>query len=227
MDMLPRKALNTLKTRLSQIEQEIKDLNAFYRSTTTKSGSAGQRTELEARVKRKRRLLELAIREAFLRFMASIMQNYKAFQRTVTRRPDVKAIDRNLAKFFDCEAFVRSKDAQCHRFYAELTRTQLFYDCIMNLSFTSELEPALADAFYFFAEVCSKLAASPTSPSSNTSGGPIGGDELRLLELNECENSQTVVVLPPTSSSSNSTSTNDQNDDVSTSNPIVIEQITF
>lgn len=198
--MLPRKALNALKTRLTQIENDIKELNAFYRQATTSLTNSGlSRAELEARVKRKRRLLELSIREAFLRFMAQMLANYKLFQRTVTRRPDMRAIDRNLTKFFDCDGFIRSKETQCQPFYRELTRTQLFYDCIMNLSFTSELEISLADSFYFFAEVCSKLGLAQ-SPSGVNSSHAINDDSVKLLELNESDNGQTVVVLPPSTS---------------------------
>lgn len=204
--MLPRKALNALKTKLGQIENEIKELNMAYRMNGL------SRAEMETRVKRRRRKLELAIREAFLRFMASVLANYKSYQLTVTRRPDLKAIDRNLTKFFDCEGFVRSKEAQCQFFYSELTKTQLFYDCIMNLSFTSELEPSLADAFYFFTEICGRLGAATSTASSHLqpasphqhnaqwlqpASPTTEHDIMRLLELYEPENSQTVVVLPP------------------------------
>ena len=61
------------------------------------------RPDLESKLKRKKLQLNIEIQEAFLRFMASILHNYKTFLRTVTRRPDIKAIDRNLATFFDCE----------------------------------------------------------------------------------------------------------------------------
>lgn len=74
----------------------------------------------------------------------------------------------------------------CQLFYKELTRTQLFYDCIMNLSFASELEPGLADAFAFFAEICSKL-----NSQSNRD------EDIRLIDLNESSNNQTVFVLKP------------------------------
>lgn len=57
----------------------------------------------------------------------------------------------------------------------------------MNLSFTSELEPALADGFAFFADQCSKL-----NPQLNRE------DETRILfDLNDLSNSQTVVIMPP------------------------------
>ena len=69
--------------------------------------SIGQRNDQDPRYRRRRRELELSIREAFLRFMTSIMHDYKQFMRTVTRRPDTKALDRNLKTFFDCEGILK------------------------------------------------------------------------------------------------------------------------
>ena len=153
-----------------------------------------QRQEAELRrMKRQERLFELAIREAFLRFMATIWHNYKSFLRTNTRKPGTKAIDRNLAKFFDTEGFVRSKEAACQPFYRELCSTQLFYDCIMNLSFASELEPTLADAFAFFAELCSRI-----NPAANTADEPMS--HMRVIEMlgyQRTVSDQTVVVMAP------------------------------
>lgn len=194
--MLPRKPLNILKTKLAQIEQSIRELNVYRTSDLGVSGLS--RPELEARIKRTRRMLELAIREAFLKFMAQILANYKSFQLTVSKRPDMKAKDRNLTKFFDSESFIRSKDTQCQTFYRELTRTQLFYDCIMNLSFTTELDSSLADSFFFFAEICNRLSVPNHLINSPTSPTGVKNEDEKLLELYECENGQTVVVLPPT-----------------------------
>jgi hypothetical protein len=55
----------------------------------------------------------------------------------------------------------------------------------MNLSFTSELHIELADSFAFFSDLCSKYLSIQN----------VG--EMRLLDLNEYENNQTVVILPP------------------------------
>jgi hypothetical protein len=129
--------------------------------------------------------------------MVNILHNYKAFQRTVTRRPDIKAIDRNLSKFFDCEGFIRSKEASCQYFYRELTKTQLFYDCIMNLSFASELEPALTDGFELFAQLCSKIVQQQQEQQHHQARDLDESATTTILELNEHENNQTVVILPP------------------------------
>ena len=100
LKILPKKPLAILKAKLTQIEVELRNVNEF-RVQNAKNTS--NKTEIDLKIKRKERLLDLMIREAFLRFMASILQNYKTFLRTVTRKPDIKAIDRNLSKFFDSE----------------------------------------------------------------------------------------------------------------------------
>ena len=86
---------------------DIDELTASYNANKDSAATQGKGTnhneEQDPKYRRRRRQLELAIREAFLRFMTSVMQNYKQFMRTVTRRPNQTALDRNLASFFDCE----------------------------------------------------------------------------------------------------------------------------
>jgi len=199
--ILPKRPLTVLKDRLTQLYKEIENLTAANKDPSKPL------TEQEQRYRRRRiRELELAIREAFLRFafnnllnlikiknsnifvilincrfMVSIMHNYKQFLRTVTRRPNQTALDRNLATFFDCEGFVRSKEPSSRVFFQELIKTQLFYDCVMNLSFATELDQSLIDSFAFFSECCSRSIR----------------DDERFLELYEPASS-TVVILPPT-----------------------------
>ena len=52
------------------------------------------------------RVCEIEIREAFLRFMTSLLHNYKAYLRTGTRRPDINAKDRNLSTYYDIDGFI-------------------------------------------------------------------------------------------------------------------------
>ncbi len=59
----------------------------------------------------------------------------------------------------------------------------MFYDCIMNFSFVTELEPSLAQSFNFFADCCTKFLTIK--------------EEDQLLEFNVSNNPQTVVILPP------------------------------
>lgn len=127
--MLPKKAFNQLKNKLIQIANEIERLNELkVYNLQNKNLNQSNRQDIEARLKNMDRNLELTIREAFLKFMVSILQNYKTFQRTLTRRPDIKAIDRNLSKFFDCEgsfniSFFKNlnlNDLNCFKLYQGL-----------------------------------------------------------------------------------------------------------
>jgi hypothetical protein len=182
IEMLPKRPLRVLRERLQQLNMEV---NKLYKRSYNKSNINNSRNDADI-LKKRERQISLAIREAFLRFMAAILNDYKLFLKTVIRRPDTKVLDRNLAKFFDFEGFLNKKEAACQEFYKKLIETQLFYDCIMNLSFTSELEPSLAYAFTFFAECCSKVNAMSYK-----------GEDIRLLNI-ESRNDQTVFVLPPT-----------------------------
>ncbi|CAM6002406.1 unnamed protein product, partial [Sphagnum balticum] len=204
LKMMPKQALSALRSRLLQLNERIErvyGLSGAIRvndppgsSNSSNATSPAARSDAEARFKREKRALDLAIRECFLRFMTACLHNYKAFMRTVTKRPDTRQQDRNLAAFFNCDGFVQSKERAAQMFYRELTKTQLFYDCIMNLTFASELDPALADAFGHFDECCRRATHAAAAGNS--------GDMSPLLELNDLNaNHQTVVVLPPSVSS--------------------------
>ncbi|CAF0721231.1 unnamed protein product [Brachionus calyciflorus] len=175
--ILPRRVVNYLRDKLTNI---LTDLHQLYRERNSMQTNSNRE---EVEIKKRLRNLELSIRETFLKAMAHILSNYKQFLRTVTRRPDVRAIDRNISKFFDIEGFLKSHSSS-QQFYNELIRTQLFYDCIMNLSFTSELELSLAESYALFADLCSKINQNPY-------------DEIKLMMLNNSINSQTVVLFPP------------------------------
>jgi hypothetical protein len=121
--------------------------------------------------------------------MTSILSNYKAYFITGTRKPDIKALDRNLNQYYDCTSFVNSKDASTLFFYNEMIRTQLFYDFIMNISFISELDAQLADALVYFDECCAKVKQNNSTQI--------------VLDSNILLNDQTVVILPPAENDSN------------------------
>lgn len=161
----------------------MEDINQlFYKKFSIKEPTKNQEIEF----KNQFRKLELSIREAFLKAMACFLFDYKSFLRTATSRPDLKAIDRNIEKYFDKEKFLYSKTFLEKTFYKELIQTQLFYDCIMNLSFTSELDPALAQSFMVFSDICSKMNRNSYKD-----------DQIKLIPLNSSGDSQTIVMLAP------------------------------
>jgi hypothetical protein len=133
---LPKKAVNVLKSRFNILANEINFLTNRKRDLN-RIGKTTIKEELE--IKRRERECEIEIREAFLRFMTSLLHNYKAYLRTGMRRPDIKAKDRNLSTYYDIDGFIRSRDSSSQAFYRELVQTQLFNDFIINISFLSEL----------------------------------------------------------------------------------------
>lgn len=182
---MPKRAVNTLKNRLNSLSNEINDLMQIKRELN-KVGYLKIKDDIE--IKRRERECEISIREEFLRFMIAILQNYKSYLRTGTRRPDIKAKDRNISTYYDISAFIRSRDSSSQSFYKELVQTQLFNDFIINISFLSELDQTIADSLAFFDDCCNRVV------NSNTS----------LLKLNRFINDQTIVILPPEPLSNNS-----------------------
>jgi len=183
---MPKKSLTDLQNNLTKISQELEKVVEMEHHFNSALQDRFLASDLEGKIRKRKQILNTLIREAFLKFMVSILHSYKKFLKTVTRKPNLKALDRNLNTYFDCEGFIRHMEKEnqpCNYFFKELVRTQLFYDCIMNLSFTTELELELADSFAFFSDLCYKY--NNTSP------------EIRLLDLNESLNNQTVVILPP------------------------------
>ena len=182
---LPKKAVNMLKASLNTQSNEMNCLNQRKRELS-KNGHISAKEELE--IKRRERKCEIEIREAFLRFMISLLNNYKMFLRTGTRRPDIKAKDRNLSTYYDIDGFIRSRDSSSQLFYRELVQTQLFNDFIINISFLSELEPTIAGALAFFDDCCNRVVH-----NTNTD----------LLNLNRYISDQTVFILPPEAPTNN------------------------
>jgi hypothetical protein len=185
---MPKKSLNELQNNLTKISYELEKVNEMEQqlNSSLQGRSFPTSTEIEGKLRKRKLMLNTLIREAFLKFMVSILHNYKKFLKTVTRKPNLKALDRNLNTYFDSEGFIRHMEKEnqpCNLFFKELVKTQLFYDCIMNLSFTTELQLELADSFAFFSDLCSRYNYTST--------------EIRLLDLNESLNNQTVVILPP------------------------------
>ena len=186
--LMPRKAFNELETRLNSILQNLEMLIEKEENinSSNHNSSYNSRSDFEGKIRREKQYLNTLIREAFLKFMVSILHNYKKYLKTVTRKPNLTALDRNLSIYFDCDGFIRDMEREnpsCQYFFKELVKTQLFYDCIMNLSFTTELQPEIADSFEFFSNLCSKY-------NNNLL------NDAPLLDLNQYNN-QTIFILPP------------------------------
>ncbi|XP_051996074.1 C-myc promoter-binding protein-like [Xyrauchen texanus] len=123
--------------------------------------------------------VELAIQEAFLRFMADILKGYRNYLQPITKIPSAKTTD--ARSLFDLQGFVRHRDSSNQTFYSLMTETQMFMQFIEERSFVSDKDASLA----FFDECVEKMEGSQN-------------DESRLIEPNTSHCSEhTVFVTPP------------------------------
>ncbi|KAI8507817.1 hypothetical protein Bbelb_140570, partial [Branchiostoma belcheri] len=131
--------------------------------------------------KQKKKLsIELAIQEAFLRFMACLLKGYRHFLLPITEKPTERTTD--ASSLFDLQGFLRSRSTN-QKFFTQIMKTQMFIRFIEECSFVSEKDTSLA----FFDECMDKV-------DPERSDRP---DE-QLIDLEESFKSEhTVFVTPP------------------------------
>ncbi|XP_043540560.1 DENN domain-containing protein 4B-like [Chiloscyllium plagiosum] len=89
----------------------------------------------------RRKQLELEIQEAFLRFMACTLKGYRSYLMPITQAPSETTTD--SSSLFNLQGFLKSRDRANQRFYALLTKTQLFTQFIEECSFVSDRQSSL------------------------------------------------------------------------------------
>lgn len=167
---LPKKPGKILRQRLNELFTEL------YKVANEHSDFAVDLAPLDdLTVAKKKKYLETRIQEAFLRFHAQILKDYKQFLLPITSRPDIGS--RDLKKLFDLEGFVKSRPRGTERFFQLLTKTQLFSHFIEARSLSSGNDAVLA----FFDECTERCDVTSQLLRSDTSSA----------------NSTTVVVTPP------------------------------
>uniref|UniRef100_A0A3Q2XKN1 DENN domain containing 4C n=1 Tax=Hippocampus comes TaxID=109280 RepID=A0A3Q2XKN1_HIPCM len=150
---------------------------------TAQTDSAVDMTPIEADFtwQKKKTGVEMEIQEAFLRFMASILKGYRSYLKPITQAPSEKATAAD--SLYDLQGFLKSRDRAHHKFYSQLTKTQIFIRFIEECTFVSDKDTGLA----FFDDCVEKV----------TVEGDLSEDT-RLLELDESQKSEhTVFVMPP------------------------------
>lgn len=180
--LMPKKPTRVLKNTLERLFERM------IRPMTTTNGSSTQKNKNNAfndnmRTKKVERIIELEIQEAFIRFMASILRNFRSYLLPITRAPTVGATD--PSSLFDIQGFLKSRDKTYHKFYTLLMRTQMFTRFIEERSFVSDKNISLA----FFDECSEKL---------ESMGDSVDSSSLRLLDFGDyIQNDQTVFIPPP------------------------------
>lgn len=128
---------------------------------------------------RRQKQLELEIQEAFLRFMSCLLRGYRSFLLPITQAPSDTTTD--CSSLFNLQGFLKSRDRTQQKFYAQLTRTQMFTQFIEECSFVSDRHACLE----FFDECVQKVDVEKP-------------EEVRLIDLDETHcGEHTVFIMPP------------------------------
>ncbi|VDK47516.1 unnamed protein product [Cylicostephanus goldi] len=112
-------------------------------------------------IQKKRKELEMAIHEAFLRFMANLMRGYQSFLKPIKSAPScVNATD--TGNLFDLDGFLKSRDKSGVEFFKRFCATQSFIRFIEERSFVSDKNTYNA----FFDDCIAKVDSSETGDVS-------------------------------------------------------------
>jgi len=199
--LLPKRAARQLRQRLIHLRERCRQENtAVWQAQAFMEDTAGEdlddgAVDIDLSLKKKENILDNEIREAFLKFMVSVLSGYKHFLLPITSQPTVGATD--AGNLFDQAGFLRSRDRNFHKFYSMLMRTQMFTKFIEERSFVSETNTCLA----FFDECVERAELISREASSRGGSSSYVGEALdaaRFLEHDaNADNDRTLIVLPP------------------------------
>ncbi|XP_010771694.1 DENN domain-containing protein 4C, partial [Notothenia coriiceps] len=187
---LPKKPCKSLVNSLSNLHHQLATVTV---GQTPQDNSAVDMTPIEADFTwhKKKTALEMEIQENFLRFMASILKGYRSYLKPITQAPSVKATAAD--SLYDLQGFLKSRDRAHHKFYSQLTKTQIFIRFIEECTFVSDKDTGLA----FFDDCVEKLFPSDKITDKGAKVEGESSEDTRLLELDESQKSEhTVFVMP-------------------------------
>uniref|UniRef100_A0A8C9VLL1 DENN domain containing 4B n=1 Tax=Scleropages formosus TaxID=113540 RepID=A0A8C9VLL1_SCLFO len=174
---LPRKHSKTLLTSLTNLH---KTLEKIYMPGQEEATLEFLLTDYDLIYGRQKQL-ELEIQEAFLRFMSCLLRGYRTYLLPITQAPSERTTD--CSSLFNLQGFLKSRDRTQQKFYAQLTRTQMFTQFIEECSFVSDRHTCLE----FFDECVQKVIVDVEKP-----------EDVRLIDLDESHSGEhTVFIMPP------------------------------
>ncbi|MCP9266048.1 C-myc promoter-binding protein [Dirofilaria immitis] len=181
LSMLPKKASRQLKNSLEKLHRRL--YQEEFNVIALRKNMDFMPLNIDYDIQRKKRMLEINVQDAFLRFMASLMQGYTAYLRPIRCAPRcVGATD--TGSLFDLDAFLRSRDKSSLEFFKRFSETQSFNRFIEERSFVSDKNTYNA----FFDECIAKISQIDNRLSNDS-----------LVEYEMSPNSQTEFVPPPES----------------------------
>ncbi|VBB28437.1 unnamed protein product [Acanthocheilonema viteae] len=181
LSMLPKKASRQLKSSLEKLHRRL--YQEEFNVIALRKNMDFMPLDIDYDIQRKKRMLEISVQDAFLRFMASLMQGYTAYLRPIRCAPlCVGATD--TGSLFDLDAFLRSRDKSSLEFFKRFSETQSFNRFIEERSFVSDKNTYNA----FFDECIAKISQSDNRSSNDS-----------LVEYEMSASCQTEFVPPPES----------------------------
>ncbi|VDP12311.1 unnamed protein product [Onchocerca flexuosa] len=181
LSMLPKKASRQLKNNLEKLHRRL--YQEEFNVIALRKNMDFMPLDIDYNIQRKKRTLEINVQDAFLRFMASLMQGYTAYLRPIRCAPRfVGATD--TGSLFDLDSFLRSRDKSSLEFFKRFSETQSFNRFIEERSFVSDKNAYNA----FFDECIAKISQNDNRLSNNS-----------LLEYEMSPSRQTEFVAPPES----------------------------
>ncbi|KAH7675976.1 Dennd4c protein [Aphelenchoides avenae] len=129
LSLLPKKPCKRLRLVLETVQKQM--TNSAQKKSSDASAQSEQQLQLQ------RMGWEMTIREAFLRFMCTLMSGYSDYLRPIVKNPRrVNATD--TGALFDLKAFLESRDKNSQDFYRRFSETQCFIRFIEERSFLSD-----------------------------------------------------------------------------------------
>lgn len=185
--ILPKKPTRVLKNTLDKLFERLFKPHSCQNGSLTYNPQSKSRNSTSPyaseyiAARKQERFIDLEIQEIFVKFMASILKDFRSFLRPITKAPTIGATDPN--SLFDFTGFLRSRDKNHQRFYQILMRTQMFTRFIEERSFVSDKNTSLA----FFDECLDKIEAY---------GDLDNALKLRLLDTDESSQNDRTVYIP-------------------------------
>ncbi|XP_068179237.1 DENN domain-containing protein 4B [Antennarius striatus] len=172
---LPRKHAKTLFNTLTSLHKTLEKICTPGQEEATLEFLLTDYDQIYRRQKQ----LELEIQEAFLRFMSVLLRGYRSYLLPITQAPSDTTTD--CSSLFHLQGFLKSRDRTQQKFYAQLTRTQMFTQFIEECSFVSDRHACLE----FFDECVQKVDVEKP-------------EDVRLIDLDETHSGEhTVFIMPP------------------------------
>ncbi|MFH4977087.1 hypothetical protein AB6A40_003796 [Gnathostoma spinigerum] len=146
LSLFPKKEYRQLRSSLEKLHRRL--YQEEFTVIAMRKNMDFMPIDVDYQIQRKKRMLEVSVQDAFLRFMASLMRGYTSHLRPIRSAP--RAIDAtDTGSLFDLGGFLRSRDKSSAEFFKRFSETQSFNRFIEERSFISD-----KNAYNAFFDTC-------------------------------------------------------------------------